>query len=369
MEATAAPRASSASTSRLSGRRWWGRQRPAPNAPLDPTTRLSAVKRAVVWLKTLAANVDRSRTFGLAAEMTCWLFLALIPLAAVLGMIAAKLAMKNYEAASGIMRAMPSSMRQMIGGELGRVSAWNGGAVAPLAALTFIWLASSGLHAVFDGLEVATESCQRPWWKKRLYALASCIALSIGVALLTLLGTGLDWIRHIAGAGIPDVFAGHGVVAGTLRLMTAAALAFGLIVFLYWAGVTRRMRSRMPRAPGAAIAVLLMGVLGWGYGFWVSKAGNGSAYQAGLAVIGVTIMTLYLFCSALLLGAEINRVLGARRVLKFSVHPAVAPPPAVTESMMTCDGVLNVRKGHVTRIARGYFRPSRLPNPPRASLG
>ena len=310
---------------------------PAPDAPLDPRTGDSRSRRALTWLKVLLGSISRARTFGLAAELAFWMFISLIPLAAVAGLIVARLAMADEHAALTMLHGVPPSMRELVGTQLAKVSAWNGGTVAPLAALTFVWLASSGVHSIFDALELETESCQRPWWKKRLYAIATCVALSLGVAILALLGTGLGWVERFAGKSF-DVGANlHETLSLALRVGTGAVVAFGLVAGLYWVGLPASVRRRMPLVPGAIAAVFLMALLGWGYGFYISQVGSGDAYQAGLAVIGVTLMVLYLLSVALLTGAEINRVLGARRVLKFSVHPLVAPPPAVTKTMVKCE--------------------------------
>lgn len=327
--------------------------------PIDPRSKLSRTRRFVAWAKTLMSNVDRSRTLGLAAEMTTWLLLALLPLAAVLGMVVAKFAVRHGDLAGSLLASLPPATRDFIGGELTKVSAWNGGAVAPLAAATFVWLASSGVHAVYDGLEVTTESCARPWWKKRLLAIVTCVGLSVGVALLGFVGAGIDWMIRLAGGAIPSA-ALHSAFVAVVRIVVGALLAFGLVCFLYGVGLPRRVRRRMPLAPGALVAVLLMALFGWGYGFYVSKMGTGSAYSAGLAVVGVTVITLYLFSTALLLGAEINRVLGARRVLRFQVHPYVAPPPAVTDCMVACeDPVEKKRWVRSPREGARRWRPSR----------
>ena len=308
-----------------------------PNAPIDPSTSRTRARRVVTWAKVMFASMSRSRTFGLAAELAFWMFISLIPLAAVAGLIVARLAMTDHQAAIAILHGVPPSMRQLIKTQLAQVSAWNGGTVAPLAALTFVWLASSGVHSIFDALELETESCQRPWWKKRLYALGTCIALSLGVAILTLLGTGLGWVGRFAGKSLSIGAGLHDTLAVVLRIGVGALIAFGLVVGLYWVGLPKSVRRRMPLVPGAVCAVVLMALLGWGYRLYISTMGSGDAYQAGLAVIGVTLMVLYLASTALLAGAEFNRVLGARRVLKFSVHPLAAPPPAVAKGMIKCE--------------------------------
>ena len=65
----------------------------------------------------------------------------------------------------------------------------------------------------------------------------------------------------------------------------------------------------MPILPGALLAVALEILFGFAYAFYIAKVGDGGAYLAGLAVIGVTMIGLYLFTAALLVGAVVNRKL------------------------------------------------------------
>jgi uncharacterized BrkB/YihY/UPF0761 family membrane protein len=57
----------------------------------------------------------------------------------------------------------------------------------------------------------------------------------------------------------------------------------------------------------------MQALLGYGYIFYLSRVGAQSAYQAGLSIIGVTLIALYLFSVALLVGAELNHVLAKAR--------------------------------------------------------
>lgn len=300
---------------------------------------MSLTRRALHWGKIVFANLGRSRTLDIATEMAFWLFLSLLPIAAVAGFVAARFAMSDSGATSSLLSTVPPAVRELLTKELANVSAWNEGAVAPLAAGTFIWLASSGIHAVFDGLEIETEATARPWWKKRLLAIAACLLLSVGVAAIAVLSVGLGWIQKLAAGAMPTNVVSS-VVSIVIRTAISAAIAVALVAGLYTIGLPRRARKRMPVLPGAIVAVVLQAALGIGYGAYVRHAGDSGAYQAGLAVIGVTLMALYLLCLALLVGVEVNQVLGTRRLLEASVHPAIAPPPALTESMVCCDEVV-----------------------------
>ena len=262
-------------------------------------------------LSCLWQRMGENRSLGLAAEMAFWLFLSLLPLAAVAGLVAARFAMENGGIVPPLLDSLPSAAQQLILDELSRVAAWKGGEVGLGAAAMFIWLASSGFHAVFDGIELESNALPRPWWKKRLVALFACFALSVGVALVALLGMGMGWLGAIFGAqNVPHE--APSVLGQLVRLVLGVALSVGSVCGLYWLALPPATRRRMPIFKGALLAIGLQTVIGFGYGLYIREVGDGGAYQAGLASIGVTMVSLYLFCVALLVGIEFNQMLEER---------------------------------------------------------
>ena len=280
-----------------------------------PTPRQHRGPQVIVdWAKLVWCGMNESRSLGLAAQMAFWLFFSLLPLAAVGGLVLARIAVAHGDLATTMLGSTPPAVRDLIAAQLGQVARWNGGAVAPVATLVFVWLASSGIHAVFDALEVQS-GVNRPWWKKRLIALATCVVLSLGIAVLALLSTGLGWLFRLAGTNLPQAvmsWQGSWLIAG-VKVVFGALIAFGLVVGLYTAG-TPRVHDRHPAVvPGALLAVSLQAASGFGYSLYVRLVGTGNAYQAGLGIIGVTMISLYLFCLALLVGAELNQAVSDRR--------------------------------------------------------
>jgi membrane protein len=283
------------------------------------------IARVREWVDPILRGVARARTLGLAAEMSFWLFLSLVPLAAVAGLVAARFAMSRASFAGSLVASVEPDARRLIQSQVQAVASWNTGKVAPVALGMFFWLAASGVHSIFDALEVQSGTT-RPWWKKRLLAIATCIGLSLGVATLGLLAVGLGRLTALAGKAVPLEGAGASVASIVARSLLGWALSVAMIAGLYRVGIPREARHRTPTFPGAFLAVALLVALGWGYRFYVSRAGSGDAYQGSLAVIGVTLMTLWLFSVALLLGAELNKVVRDRKAVSSGAGPDVEKP-------------------------------------------
>lgn len=95
--------------------------------------------------------------------------------------------------------------------------------------------------------------------------------------------------------------------------MLGLVVAVAMVCGLYWVAMPKRARASMPLVPGAAVAVLLQLVVGLAYRLYLKTVGDGGAYQAGLASIGVTMIALYLFSFALLVGIEFNQMVAERQ--------------------------------------------------------
>jgi membrane protein len=290
-------------------------------------------------LAEVVAGVISRRTLGLAAQMSFWMFLSLVPLLAVGGFVAARVATSYPWKALSAMEAVPPQVRELVMKEADHIVSWRG-VVAPIAAATFVWTASTGVAAVFDALELQSGAQPRSWLAKRVLAIGACIALSVGAALITLLESGVAWLVRIAGAHLPAwlVSLVHGPVGTAARWFVGVLIAIAMVAGLYRVGVPRRGRDRgTPVLAGAVVAVALMVGLGLTYGFYVTKlGGSGSVYQAGLAAVGITLMTMWLFSIALLLGAQLNCVLAARlRVDRTWPRSAASSSPPISRTPPT----------------------------------
>ncbi|MFI5298419.1 MAG: YihY/virulence factor BrkB family protein [Polyangiales bacterium] len=269
------------------------------------------LRSVATWLRGYLRALEDCRATGLAAELAFWLFLSLVPLAAVVGLIAAHLAMNDLTLLRALVAAFPRASRDLILDELARVSASNGGSVGPLATVVFVWLASSGVHATFDALELTSHTPPRTWLHKRALSALACIVLSVAAAAIVVLGVGLDAFRRLLHPVATTVVVMR-PFAAAMRALFVVGAAIGIVAALF-SVATRRPRGVPIRIfPGATVAVLAQVVMGLGYAQFISTTGDGGAYLAGLAVIGVTMTALYLSALSLLMGATLNQYLDAR---------------------------------------------------------
>jgi len=239
--------------------------------------------------------MDESRIFGVAAEMAFWLFLALVPLAAVAGLLVVRFGF-GLELARPIFEGIPSAAHVLVDRELAKASASV--SITPLAAVAYVWLASSGIHAVFDGFEAQTK-VTRGWVHKRLWALASCLALTATACALGVAG----WVSVSLHLGTSLV----------LAVLASAVVLYLVVAWLYRVGLPDEVRGSIPLWPGTLVVVVTSILCAFGYGAFLNVAGDGSVYLAGLAVTAVTMTLLYLLSFALLLGLVVNRTIASTK--------------------------------------------------------
>lgn len=270
---------------------------------------------ARAWARELWHRLDQTRALGVAAETAFWLFLSLIPLLAVMGMLAARFSVENWADVAPFMSALPSAGRRLVRAELRELATWNGGTVSFLSAAIFVWLASSGMHSIFDGIEVQV-GVTRGWLRKRLLAITVCFLLPVVVAGLACIGPGFDGLL----AKLPFLLelGGSSLLRRVVSATVSIVVLFLYVYGLYFLGIPPKKRKTMPLVPGALVAVGLQVVLSFGYGLYIKQIGDGSAYVAGLAVIGVTLISLYLFSTALFVGVVLDRMLAEDRTRRLS---------------------------------------------------
>jgi membrane protein len=191
-----------------------------------------------------------------------------------------------------------------------------------VSLLVFAWAATGMMAALRQGLESAmhvTES--RPLARGKLVDLV----LIVGAAVLVLVTVGMTLLGNLVQSTSASFGEAIGLGAGTLASGLLRAAMFGLsivvVLLLYRFVPARGLRIRDGLA-GAIVTALLFQLISLASGWIYMKTTRLSVVYGSLTAALVFLYSTYLYCSALLLGAEVASA-WARPPLPASGEPIV----------------------------------------------
>jgi membrane protein len=255
--------------------------------------------RRRLW--SLARGMRRDRIGRAASAMAFNLFLAAIPLLALSGWLFARV-LQNSPSAMASMSLLldltPEEARELIERHFRLFSAQ---AVAPVALFGALWLGSSAFHTCMTVFEGAVSADPRPWWLKR--------AIAVGCVIVALLAFALSGYTAVTIAGGPWALVGFfGSEAVVLRWVAALLGLFTTTCLLAAFFRIAVRRPGVPRRvwPGAIAAVTVGGAASWVFAQFAHSIARYALFYGSLAAVAVLMAWLWLWCAALLIGAELN---------------------------------------------------------------
>jgi membrane protein len=263
----------------------------------------AGLTRRRIW--RVGQAMTHHRVWQAASAMAFDLFLAAIPMIALAGWLFSVLLRdpRSLASASQLLDLTPYEVHDLVLRHLDRFSA---GAVAPLALLGALWLASSAFHTLMAVFETAVHARRRSYWKKRVIAMA-CVAVAIaaialsGYIVVIVAGGPLAIVRWLEVADEGASRTAGSLLAVLFALFTATALlALFYRIAVHRPGVRRRVW------PGAAVTVAIGSIVSAAFGYYARELARFTLFYGSLAAVAVTLAWLWLWCVALLLGAEIN---------------------------------------------------------------
>lgn len=298
--------------------------------------RYGYLRRTGVWLENLLSKTAISRglysvAHGMtrdevavhASAMTFDLFLSLIPMLALSGWLLTLLLQNNPAAlgyVSELLNVTPYQVHQVMEVQFGRFAA----GVAPFAVLIALYLASGAFHTAMNVFERATGAKRRSWWVKRAIALGCVLAAIVTLALTGIVG------MVLGGGPTQTVIAilGPDTVPGLARYVTYSLAFVSATAFLagFFRVAIHHPDLKRHVWPGAFVTIGIGTVVSWGFAMYLQTLARYTIYYGSLATVAVTLVWLYLWCVALLLGVELNAQLeneDRRRLPRSSVPPSM----------------------------------------------
>ena len=261
-----------------------------------------------------------NRTFsqrlpGLAAEMTYHLMLSLFP--AIMAFLAAiglfhPLKITFETLLVRVTKVVPDAVAFLLGSFVKEVLRTESQSLFSLSFFFWIWSASTGMSAgmyALDKIQKIPQEEMRPFWKARL------------VSILLTIATMLLLVSAIALVFVTDYLVNYAASQNTLMrfdilrfwqrlsLPLALGIAALTIAFIYRYGPSRWIAGT-PILPGAILATLAWAFFSQGFKIYVASFGNFNRVYGAVGGFIVLQLWIYLSCLVLLIGNELNIIVG-----------------------------------------------------------
>lgn len=275
----------------------------------------------------VARRFSSVRVTGLAAEMTYFVVLSLVPLVtglgAALGALEPLLGRERVgDLEAAVVDAVGSLLDQEVVDDVVEplvrdLLHRSRAGVAVGSLLVTAWLASrvfrSVIRALDDAYEVAERrSLPRLWGLALLFTAGATVVATLLLAAVVvgpLLGSGRGLAERF---GFGDAFAAAWSF-GRWPVLAAACVAFLLVLYLYGPNVRNGWRECLP---GALVGTSALVAVALGFRYYLQLAGPDAPEVDGtggvrvaaqlLGVLGVTLLFLWLSSIAVLLGGVVN---------------------------------------------------------------
>ncbi len=264
-------------------------------------------RRARYLSVTVYQELFRTRAFTMAAAMSYYFLLALVPLLIFLSAMLGYLPIPNlFDQLLDILAVLvPADAMQMVQRILTNLLIPHRGGLLSFGLLSYLWTASGGFAASIDALNVAYDvKKSRSWLRDRLQALL----LTFTTGMLSLIGLLLIIAGPRFGHLLTELFPLPGVFGDVwplLRLVTIFVTIVVAIETQYYLAPNRKQRFR-DTLPGAVVAVLGIFLSSGFLGFYFSHFANYNKTYGSLGAVIILMLWFYVVALLLVAGAELN---------------------------------------------------------------
>lgn len=282
------------------------------NTNLSPQSTTAAGPRQTnkSFLKRLYTRINQHDLFARCAQLSYYFLLALFPLlvflVTLLGYFAEAGSLLRNSLLGYLGQVMPYSAITLVHSTLDEINDARGGGKLSFSLLAALWVASSGMGAISDTLNIAYDVREtRPWWRVRLISIALTVAFTVFImaALVIVLYGGKIGDSIAASLGYSVAFA----IAWRL-LQWPIVLLFVFLTFetIYCFAPNLPRRPWRWWTPGGVFAVLLWLIISFGFRLYLHFFNSYSRTYGSLGAVIVLMLWFYLTGMAVLLGGEIN---------------------------------------------------------------
>lgn len=203
----------------------------------------------------------------------------------------------------------PEEIAAPIAREMYAVLNNSGSGLLTLGGALALYFASNGVDALRAAMTRAYHGDdRRPFWRQRLLALGFVLAGAVILVAAAFLWLALPLYLRFVSDAAPGLYQALFSSNESRRVFTVVLLILGVLACHLWLPGNRSATA--PIWPGIVLTVLCWGAAGYGFAFYLDRFASYSATYAGLAGAMSALIFLYMMSAILILGAEVNGVLG-----------------------------------------------------------
>jgi len=258
--------------------------------------------------RTLRETLD-DNLLGLSAQTAYYFFFSLFPILLFIAPVLSLVGNKQETfglLASQLQQVVPRDGWALINGVISDVVyAKNAPGLMSIGALLAVWAGSNVFSALIDALNTAYDVTDtRPWWRKKLLAVASVLVIGLVVLTSTVLIIGGDrlsaWIadRLALGSTARTILGYAQIPIGFALLVTIASLSYYFLPNL--------RQSKRQVMVGAAFTTVAWTVVTLAFRFYVTNFANYNATYGAIGGVIALLTWMYFSMLMFLIGGEIN---------------------------------------------------------------
>jgi len=252
---------------------------------------------------------------GRAAELAYYFFFSLFPAliatSALMGLAASSAKAISDRLLDYLGSVVPPVAFQMVLDTFNETARASSGGKLTLGLIVALWSASSGTSAIRDALySIYKAEHKQPYWKTTLQSMGLTIVISalVVLSLAVLLFGDVSAAYFSQLMSVPMLFT---ILTRILAWPIAFAILTVVFALVYSMAPNLIRREWRWISPGALIGIVLWLAVSGGLRIYLHFFNNYSVTYGSLSAVIVLLIWFYLSGLALLLGAEINKVIEA----------------------------------------------------------
>jgi membrane protein len=266
------------------------------------------MKRWITLLEQLYCRFEDDEVTALGAQMTYYLILSLFPFLIFLLTLVSLTPLARDEALNLLFALIPESANRTVTEIVEETVLSSSRSLMSVGMLAAVWTSSSGIMAVFRGINKAYDAEEnRPFWKVRLFAIwyTLMFAVLIFLTFVMLIFGDLLVNRLAEWTAVPARYLHAWHFARHIIPFSMMIISFTLL-YKQAPNYPVRLKQALPGALFSTFAWIGISLI---FSYYVSNFGNFARTYGSIGGIIALLIWIYISSMIVLLGGELNAAL------------------------------------------------------------